>query len=96
MLKLFHREKLVGLISDVSRDDTFSMSGRIELTDAGNEYKQIFSFLTDEEKMNRGDEQELPFREEDLDGWSIEDESGERLTIMAPGVYDDGEICWRA
>ena len=91
MLKLYHGSDLIGLIRNPSQDG-FEMSGEIELTPAAAAYKELFAFFTDGDKALYV---EPPFEEKWLESWSVENEKGERSPIVIPGVYKDGEICWR-
>lgn len=94
VLKLYHKEELIGTISNVAPEDTFEMSGDIALTVAALHYKRMFEYLTDEEALSNG--ATPPFEEQLMEDWFIEDESGHRREIACPGIYfDDNEILWR-
>lgn len=92
MLKLYHGEKLIGTISNVTVEDQFNMSGDIELTSAADAYKPVFSYLTDEDALTSG--APLPFDKSYLDHWSLE-ENDIRREIGCPGIYyEEGEVLW--
>ncbi len=94
ILKLYHKDELIGTISNVAPEDTFEMSGDIALTAAALNYKRMFEYLTDEEALLSG--ATPPFEELFLEECYIEDESGKRREIACPGVYfADNEIFWR-
>jgi hypothetical protein len=94
MLKLYHKTRLIGTISNITPEDTFEMSGDIALTTAAAEYKPLFSYLTNEEALTSG--AEPPFDKAYLDDWFLENEQGVRKEIGCPGIYyAEGEILWR-
>jgi len=94
VLKLYHKDKLIGTITDVVPEDTFEMSGDIDLTEDAENYREMFSFLTHKDETNS--KRDSPFDESYLDGWSIEDETGSRTKIACPGIYfEANEILWR-
>ena len=75
-LKLYHKDNLIGTISNVAPEDTFEMSGSIELTPLSEKYKPMFVYLANEETLTSG--ADLPFDESDLDNWFLENEKGEK------------------
>jgi hypothetical protein len=91
MLKLFHGNKLIGIIRNEVPDD-FAFVGDIELTPEADEYKDVFAFFADEE---RGSTEEPPFEEKWYEDWRIEDQNGKQEEIFIPSIYPDGMICWR-
>lgn len=94
MMKLYHKNTLIGSITNASPEDMFEMSGDIHLTREAEVYRSVFEFLTDEERMSSG--AEPPFAAEYLEGWFLEDEDGNRKEIVCPGIYfDDREVFWR-
>jgi len=93
-LKLYHKDKLIGTISNVAPEDTFEMSGDIELTPLADQYKPVFAYLTNEESLTSG--VAPPFDKEYFDDWFLEDELGGKKEIACPGIYyHDKEIFWR-
>jgi hypothetical protein len=93
-LKLYHKNNLIGTISNVAPEDTFEMSGDIELTSLSEQYRPMFTYLTDEDALKSG--ADLPFDEEYLGDWFLEDDLGERKEIACPGIYyEDNEVFWR-
>ncbi|HEY9869384.1 MAG TPA: hypothetical protein V6D08_09480 [Candidatus Obscuribacterales bacterium] len=94
MIKLYHKDKLIGTITNVGAEDAFEMSGDIDLTPAADEYRPVFAYLTDEEAIVSG--AKPPFDQAYLDNWFLEDEQGVRKEILCPGIYyDDKEVFWR-
>lgn len=88
-LKLFHKDTLIGTITNPSLDG-LEMLGDIELTQAADEFKPIFDFFLIEENL----ELEPPFPEEKLWNWFVVDEAGSREEIGLP--YIEGkDISWR-
>lgn len=93
ILKLFHGSKLLGTISEPSSDGLW-MVGTIQLTQEAEAYKDVFAFVTDEEKMTNG--QEPPFDANYFfDNWFIEEVDGTRKETAIPGIHDGSEIYWR-
>lgn len=95
--RLYQREKLVGLISNISPEDMFQWSGNIELTDYAATFTPMFDYLNDQSREREPDEpddDELPFDESFMDDWFIEDENGRR-EISYPIVTENGEVFWR-
>lgn len=90
-MKLLHRSKLIGEIKNVEANDMWFV-GDLNLLPAAEPFKPLFDFLIDEER----NDQEPPFPEEILDGWSIEDEEGVDHPIFAPAIDNDyTTIEWR-
>lgn len=93
-LKLYQKVTFVGTITNIASEDTFDMSGDIELSNQAEKYTAMFAYLTDEEAMQSG--AELPFDPALLDDWYLEDEHGIKTEIPCPGIYlEDKEIHWR-
>lgn len=93
-MKLYHKDRLIGTVTNITPEDTFDMSGDIELSPIAEEYKAMFAYLTDEDSLNSG--AEPPFEESYLDDWFLEDEHGVRKEIGCPGIYyEDREVLWR-
>lgn len=90
-LKLFHHNKLIGVIDNVMPDELAHV-GDIALSPAAAEYKELFAFFSDDEKRWK---QEPPFDAHWLSSWFIEDERGERQDIDVPLLNEKGEIWWR-
>ena len=64
----------------------------IELLSEAERFKPLFDFLIDEDS----NDQEPPFNEEVLEGWSIEDEEGVNHAIFAPAIDNNyTTIEWR-
>jgi hypothetical protein len=94
ILKLYHKDRLIGLISNIAPEDTFEMSGDIALTAVAQEYKEKFAYLSDEDALTNGTNP--PFDESFLNGWYLEQPDGERKPIDCPGIcFPDGEVFWR-
>jgi len=94
--KIFHRDALVGTITNITVEDMFQWSGDIELTDAAQKFQVMYDYFNDEDRRedpNTADDP-LPFDEAFLDDWFIEDENGKR-EIGFPVVSDEGEVFWR-
>lgn len=90
-MKLLHRSKLIGEISNVEVSDMWFV-GEIHLLPAAEPFKPLFDFLIDEER----NDQEPPFSEEVLEGWSIEDADGVTHSIFAPAIDNNyTTIEWR-
>ncbi len=90
-MKLLHRAKPIGIITNVVPEDT-GFAGDLELLPAAEPFKPLFDFLVDEERIN----EEPPFSEQILDGWSIEDDQGTNRPIWAPAIHDSYRlILWR-
>lgn len=93
MLKLFHGSKLLGTISEAAPDGLW-MAGNIHLTPEADAYKEVFAFVTDEEKMTDG--KDPPFDANYFfDNWFIEEDDGTRRETVVPGIHDGNEIFWR-
>lgn len=70
------------------------MSGDLALElSLGQEYREFFAFMVDEDKGNI----DPPFGPEFLDesNWFIEDDAGTRRGIEIPAVHDDDSVMWR-
>lgn len=93
---LYHRDRLVGHVTNITPEDMFQWSGYIELTPTANDYQVMFDYFNDESREREPEEQDedpLPFDEAMLDAWYIEDEDGRR-EISFP-VVSEGEVFWR-
>ncbi len=90
-MKLYHGTKLIGIISNVTQEDMFEMSGNIELTTEFEEYKPIFSFLLSNDGLTDGSD---PYEDAVYENWSLEDQAGKRQPIGIPAI-ENGEIIWR-
>ncbi len=90
---LFHREISIGhIVSDVSQSG-FECSAMIELLPVFEQYKPMFEFFDDE---NNDPDKHLPFTEEWLEGWSMENHEGEIQDISFPAFYKNyTAISWR-
>lgn len=94
VLKLYHKQHLIGEISNAAPEDTFEMSGDIQLTPVADQYKPMMTYLTDEEALKSG--ATPPFEEAMTEDWFLEDESGARKEIGCPAIYfQDNEVFWR-
>jgi hypothetical protein len=94
ILKLYHKDELIGTITNVVPEDTFEMSGDIKLTSLADQYKPMFAYLTNQDTHTSGGL--LPFDEVYLDHWFLEDEQGVKREIVCPGIYyEDKEVFWR-
>lgn len=91
MLKLFHRQKLIGFITNEMPGNA-QMVGDIELTPAAESNRDVFAFFAHDELDT---EEVSPFSGNLVEGWLLEDEGGKRREIDIPIVYPDGVICWR-
>lgn len=85
-MKLFHRSELIGVIRNASGEGTW-LTGDLELTPAAQAYKDLFAFLTDEDRML----EVPPFSKDMLNNWYIEDEHGQRKPVFVPAVHNDGK-----
>lgn len=91
-LKLYHGAVLVGIIRNAMATDILEMSGFIDLTSAGESYKCLFHFVIEEGTKPL----HAPFDQKSyFENWFIEDESGKRVEIATPGMFEDGEMIWR-
>ncbi|MBX3150422.1 hypothetical protein KF728_09760 [Candidatus Obscuribacterales bacterium] len=93
---LYHRDRLIGHVTNITPEDMFQWSGYIELSSAANDYQVMFDYFNDESREREPeepDESPLPFDESMLDAWYIEDEDGRR-EISFP-VISAGEVFWR-
>lgn len=52
-VKLYHKDKLIGTISNVAPEDTFEMSGDIELTPEADLYRPVFVYLTNGDALTK-------------------------------------------
>ena len=88
--KLFYRERLIGIIKNVTTDFPWFIA-EIEVTDAFDQFKEIFEVLTDEDNENRFE------RADEIEhvNWFIEDDQGEKEEIILPAIHDGNEIWWR-
>jgi hypothetical protein len=94
---IYHRQTLVGTVTNICVEDMFWWSGDIELTPEARNYQVMFDYLNAEERQREPeepDESELPFDESLMDDWSLEDENGRR-EIMFPRVTEEGLAIWR-
>lgn len=91
-LKLYHRDTLIGEITNVSQEGVW-MNGDLIPTSAAEGYQEFFAFLTDEGKG----QQDPPFDEEYLNpqNWIVVDEVGRKRGIEIPAVHEDNSIEWR-
>lgn len=94
--KLFHREEVVGTITNIEVMDMFNWTGDIELTPAAAAFSEMFAYYDDEKARDpeSPNDDELPFPEELLDHWFIEDENGKR-SISWPVIRNGNEVYWR-
>lgn len=90
-LKLFHKDKLIGTIENPMSDES-AFVGDITLTQAADDYKELFAFFNDDEKRWAA---EPPFSPEWLSNWFVEEENGKRKEIEVPVINAEGEIWWR-
>lgn len=94
---LYHRDVLIGIISNIAVMDIYNWMGYIELTPAAQAFSDMFEYFGSEEQERETetpDEDKLPFDESLLDNWSIEDENGRR-EISFPVVFNGNEVYWR-
>ncbi len=91
-LKLYHRDTLLGDITNVSQEGVW-MSGDLVPTPAAAAYRDFFTYMTDE---NKGQE-DPPFGEDYLDpeNWFVVDDGGRKRGIEVPAVHADQSIEWR-
>ncbi|MCW3098219.1 MAG: hypothetical protein JWL77_3837 [Chthonomonadaceae bacterium] len=89
-MKLYHKELLLGEITDVGTDQPWMM-GSIQFTPQAATYQDFFAFMTDESNAM----EEPPFSEDLLENWFIEDELGKKQEIEFPAVHEDNTIEWR-
>ena len=93
VLKLFHLTKMLGIITEPFQDG-LGMGGTVYLTEEANSYKEIFSYIVDQEKMESG--QDPPFDASYFfDNWFIEEEDGTRKESIIPGIHEEHDIYWR-
>jgi hypothetical protein len=68
------------------------LAGNIELLPEAEPFIPLFDFMIDEERNH----EELPFSEELLEGWSIEDDQGVERSIFVPAIDNNyTTIEWR-
>jgi len=91
MLRLFHKDELIGLIENPIPDELATV-GDIKLTQAAESLHDVLEFFNDDQKRWQDDP---PFPAELLEHWFIEDETGNRTEIDVPIINDKGEIWWR-
>jgi hypothetical protein len=94
---LYHGDKLIGIITNITVEDMFQWSGDIELTSAASACQPMFDYFNDEKNQREPeepDESPCPFDESLLDDWFIEDENGKR-EVSFPVVTPEGEVFWR-
>ncbi len=91
-LKLYHRDVLIGTISNIAPEDNYEMNGDIALTADFQKYKNVFSYLLADDGLTPGGEP--PFDESYFEGWYLEDEHGIRKPIDIPAI-EKNEIIWR-
>jgi hypothetical protein len=91
-LKLYHRDRLLGEITDVSQEGIW-MSGHLEPTPAAAAYRGFFDSMSDESKAH----EDPPFGEDFLnaENWSVVEDSGQKRGIEVPAVHADQSIDWR-
>jgi hypothetical protein len=91
-MNLFHRGKTVGTVSDVKKTG-FEYSAEISLLPIFEQYKPMFEFFDDE---NNNPDENLPFTEEWLEGWSMDNNEGTVQDISFPAFYKNySVISWR-
>lgn len=91
MLKLIHKEKLIGIIENPMPDE-LAMVGEISLCAEAKHYSDLFSFFRDNERKWS---EEPPFSEDLLSDWFVEDENGNRSKTDVPVITEDNQIWWR-
>ena len=91
-LKLYHGDILIGVVSNITPEDIFLMSGDIVLTNAFNQYTKVFDYLLANDGLTDGSPQ--PFEDSYYDGWCLVDEEGNRKPIGIPSI-ENGEVMWR-
>ena len=88
LLKLYHEDNLVALISDHSPNG-FEMHGSLQLTEKAAAYKAVLDYWAD---PNKDPQQEPPFPTSLFENWFVEDQEGVRHEICIPGVFTrDGQ-----
>ncbi len=92
LMRLYRKKELLGVISNITPEDNFEMSGDIELTESFSKYQPLFDYLHSNDGLTPGGK--FPFEEALFDDWEIEDESGQRTAIAIPAI-EAGEIIWR-
>lgn len=90
LAKLYHRDQLIGIITDIAVMDMFQWAGHIELTPAAEQFAEMFAYYDSEER----DPVNKPFDESLIHDWSIEDDNGRRK-ILWPIIRNGNEIYWR-
>lgn len=89
-LKLLHADRLVGIIRNVFAEG-LEYGGDVELTSTGENYLEMFNFMTDEENFGM----DPPVDESMIDDWYIEEPDGKREKIGVPAVHEGKEIYFR-
>lgn len=90
MFKLYYRDTFIGTITNVFTDQPWFI-GELQVTNAYDEFREGFAFLTDEDNEHRWD-QEPPI---DLYNWFVEDDNGVREECQV-AIHENGtEIWWR-
>ncbi len=89
-LKLYHGAVLIGTVSKITPEDHHEMSGDIELTPDAANYQHIFSYLLSNDGLTDGSEP--PFEESYFDNWALEDESGNKQSVILEDVYRKLEV----
>lgn len=90
-MKLLHRNKVVGVISNVGPDE-MGLCGNISLLPEAEPFKPIFDFMIDEERNH----EDPPFSNDFLEGWSIQEDDGTQRKIFIPAIDNNyTTIEWR-
>lgn len=95
---LYHKDRLVGVIRDITVEDMFQWSGFVELTPDAARFQEMFEYFNDEKNQREPeepDESDLPFDETLLDDWFLEDENGRREISYPVIDLSNNEIFWR-
>jgi hypothetical protein len=92
-VKLCFKKTDLGDIEDVESDQPW-MYGRFVPRKAARELREMFRWLTDED---RDVDEDPPFPADWLDAgnWAVIDDDGKRRSIELPAVGSDGLITWR-
>lgn len=95
--RLFWCNQIIGTISDVGWSDFPWVSGNFLSNTIDSEIRNLLEWFDIESKKDDGISVDPPFREELLNGWSIEKPDGTKTELIMPPIIDfaSGIIEWR-
>ena len=90
-MKLFRESELIGIITNPKSEGP-AIIADLELTEAASNWQDVFDYVMDERSLHEAP----PFDENRLEGWFIQDETGQLRPVFVPAIHDGGKnIEWR-